>query len=203
MCQNCLRGSRDCVHGNDGIKFVIHSTDPPSTHRSVTAEQLQYLQLPAASQNLQLPFLVSEEWEESAIRDIVISDPRSALSNPDVSKIFRHYVDQLAPWYDLNDAESCFGIIVPQHALDNPLLFKALVAFSAHHLSIVTGEVCGLGLAFHAACVEDLLAVMDNFQLRLRADYLAAACLLRSYEILAGMVLLISCHDKHAKANNR
>ncbi|RQM07978.1 hypothetical protein DH86_00003601, partial [Scytalidium sp. 3C] len=72
------------------------------------------------------------------------------------------------------------------HALDNPLLFKALVAFSAHHLSIVTGEVCGLGLAFHAACVEDLLAVMDNFQLRLRADYLAAACLLRSYEILAG-----------------
>ncbi|KAH8802480.1 hypothetical protein F5884DRAFT_860843 [Xylogone sp. PMI_703] len=186
VCQNCLKGNRACVAGNEGIKFVIHTADPASGQFSPSQHESRDLQ-PRSSPGLLDPITpFREENSEADVRDLVLSNPRSALDNQEVAKIFRHYVDLLAPWYDLNDSESSFGTVVPLHALDSPILFKALIAFSAHHMSTVTGEAHGLGLAFHAACVEDLLKVMDNFQLRLRADYLAATCLLRSYEILAG-----------------
>jgi hypothetical protein len=30
--------------------------------------------------------------------------PQVALSNPIVAKLFAHYIDVLAPWYDLNES---------------------------------------------------------------------------------------------------
>ncbi|RFU32106.1 hypothetical protein B7463_g4227, partial [Scytalidium lignicola] len=186
VCQNCLRGDRTCVSENAGIKFVIHTTDPAPTKLNLSSEESCGLQTFTTSPKLSASIFTRGEYPESVVYNLILSDPRSALDNQDIAKIFRHYIDVLAPWYDLNDSDNSFGIIVPSHALDNPILFKALIAFSAHHRSMVTGEAHGLGLTFHAACVEDLLKVMDNFQLRLRADYLAATYLLRSYEILTG-----------------
>ena len=104
----------------------------------------------------------------------------------EIASIFRHYIDVLAPWYDLCEEEQPFGRIVPAHALDNSVLFKAIIAFSAHHKHKVMGGINGLGCAFHSACVQDMLAVMENFPSNLRSEYLAATCLLRSYEILIG-----------------
>lgn len=106
--------------------------------------------------------------------------------NPKIAFLFRHYIDILAPWYDLCEGDRPFGETVPRRALDNSVLFKAIIAFAACHESRTSGTMQELELAFHAACVHDMLEVMDDFDPGLRGDYLAATCLLRSYEILTG-----------------
>lgn len=119
------------------------------------------------------------------------SPPQLALQNPVIASLFRHYIDFLAPWYDLNDSENLFGTTVPVRALSNAILFKALIAFSACHRHRVSGEAAGLGHVYHAACVKDLLVEMDDIHSELLGDYLVATCLLRSYEILNGNVLAL------------
>lgn len=104
----------------------------------------------------------------------------------DISTLFRHYTEVLAPWYDLCDEDRHFGRVVSARSLDNPVLFKAIIAFSAKHKEKTSGGAEEMGLAFHGACVRDMLAVVDDFDSSLRGEYLAATCLLRSYEIMIG-----------------
>jgi len=124
--------------------------------------------------------------EVAAAKASVSSPPHVALQNPLIAGLFRHYIDFLAPWYDLNDTQALFGTLVPTRSLHNSVLFRAIIAFSVCHQSRVTGNFLGLGPLYHAACVKDLLVVMDNIQPEFQGDYLAATCLLRSYEILNG-----------------
>jgi hypothetical protein len=58
-----------------------------------------------------------------------------ALKNQVIASLFRHYIDFLALWYDLNDSQSLFGTLVPQQAIANAILFKAVIAFSVCHES--------------------------------------------------------------------
>lgn len=116
----------------------------------------------------------------------VPSPPSAALEDPLIASLFRHYVHVLAPWYDLNDAQNIFGTTVPSRALRNTVLFKALIAFSACHLNRTRKMEHYLGSIYHASCVEELLGALNDTSLELQEDYLAATCLLRSYEILNG-----------------
>ncbi|KAK6380183.1 hypothetical protein LTS17_005372 [Exophiala oligosperma] len=114
------------------------------------------------------------------------SDPGKALTDPEVAEAFAHYISVLAPWYDLNDAERTFGTLVVETALQVPILFKAIVAFSACHWSKVNGSIAEIASAFHDACVEDFLSSMESPDTTLKGSKLAATCLLRSYEIING-----------------
>lgn len=114
--------------------------------------------------------------------------PQVALQDSSITSLFRHYIDILAPWYDLNDAQKMFQIIIPLRALSNTILFKALIAFSACHTSKTTNRFQQHASIYHASCIEELLAVLnDDVSFELQEEYLAAICLLRSYEILNGM----------------
>ena len=135
------------------------------------------------------------ESELFEARETVSCKPQEALQNSVIARLFRHYVDILAPWYDLNDSQNMFGTVVPIHALDNPVLFKALIAFSARHNNRVSGESPGVGAIYHAECVRDLLVVMHDIKSELQADYLAATCLLRSYEILNSIYHFIDTYS--------
>jgi len=88
--------------------------------------------------------------------------PQVALSNPIVAKLFAHYIDILAPWYDLNESLLLFGTTVPTHALECPILFKALIAFSATHKYKTLGQFAELATVFHAACVGELLDSIEH-----------------------------------------
>ena len=85
----------------------------------------------------------------------------------------------------MNDARSVFGTVVPASALDVPVLFQAMIAFSCIHWFKTTGKLGEIAFSFHAACVEALLEALTNIT-ESPGEYLAAACLLRSYEILNG-----------------
>jgi hypothetical protein len=92
---------------------------------------------------------------------LVSAFPKVALKNQVIASLFRHYIDFLAPWYDLNDSQSLFGTLVPQQTMANEILFKAAIAFSACHESRTLGQYQGLGHVYHAACLGDLLEVSN------------------------------------------
>lgn len=116
----------------------------------------------------------------------VSHSPSVALEDPMIAILFRHYLDVLAPWYDLNDVCLMFQTVVPARALRNPVLFKALITLSACHMSRTTKQPQEFDSIYHASCVEELLAKLNDKSPELQADFLAATCLLRSYEILNG-----------------
>lgn len=109
-----------------------------------------------------------------------------ALKEPSNARLFQHYISSLAPQYDLSDTFQSFTKEVPRHALDNPLLFGAVIAFAAIHLSCTTApsmreaaEQC------HATCVRQLIDLDEASLEGSQGIVLAAICLLRSYEIIA------------------
>jgi hypothetical protein len=128
----------------------------------------------------------------SKAKSFVSSTPKVALEDQLIATLFHHYIDFLAPWYDLNDSQSLFGILVPQRAVNNCILFKAVIAFSACHQTRTSGRYRDLGHVYHAACIRDPLEIMDEIRPEMQGDYLAATCLLRSYEILSGKANLMS-----------
>lgn len=127
--------------------------------------------------------------ELDRVTNLSTSPPRVALADLDVAELFTHYINTLAPWYDLNDSRRIFGTLVPENSLDCPILFKAVIAFSACHKSKTSGGVQGLASAFHASCVQEFLLLMNKVELRSHGNELAATCLLRSYEIINGKSL--------------
>ncbi|KAK7417712.1 hypothetical protein QQX98_004368 [Neonectria punicea] len=118
--------------------------------------------------------------------------PRAAMQDAVIAGLFSHYINTLAPWYDLNDADATFRIVAPARALEFPLLFRAIITFSSMHWSRSTGRLQHIAFAFHAACVNNLLGAVGH------ADYpselLAASVLLRLYEVLGENMENPECH---------
>ncbi|PTB62607.1 hypothetical protein BBK36DRAFT_1162864 [Trichoderma citrinoviride] len=137
-------------------------------------------------------------------------DPRAALEVPDLAWYFHNYITELAKWYDLGDALRQFATKVPEVALDQPLLFSAVIALSAEHLCRTTGPKIARETAafYHGHCVRRLIQLDGESELLTNGVALAAACLLRSYEILdedidpnrhlRGAYSLASCEDSIA-----
>lgn len=72
------------------------------------------------------------------------------------------------------------------HALSKPLLFSAVIAFAAIHLSRTTRSNLKLTAdIFHSRCVHLLISLTEEEVKSSGGVALAAVCLLRSYEILA------------------
>ncbi|KAI9729384.1 MAG: hypothetical protein M1834_006908 [Cirrosporium novae-zelandiae] len=181
VCQNCIRLQLSCKRPGPEFKFIIH-TDNPSRR-----DVLETPPSPPTSEGSVAPSKAIPKSPEDGLGQatyLASLKPRLALQHSTIVRFFHHYVNVLAPWYDLNDSSRTFGTVVPIRALDTPILFKAIIAFSASHWSI-EDLAPPLAQAFHTACVKDLLAVMRNPH-ESHGDYLAATCLLRSYEILNG-----------------
>ena len=122
--------------------------------------------------------------EDRKASKLAASSPRVALADPSIADLFTHYITSLAPWYDLNDSQQTFGTLVPQNSLDSPILFRAIIAFSASHKRRTENIMQEIGSAFHVACVQEFLELINEVQPRPQGNELAATCLLRSYEII-------------------
>lgn len=72
------------------------------------------------------------------VNDQPTLSPREALRDADTARLFAHYVQRLAVWYDLSDGAMHFAKQVPQESMTRPLLFNAILAFAAIHLSATT-----------------------------------------------------------------
>jgi hypothetical protein len=113
-------------------------------------------------------------------------DPEYALQDPQVAKLFRHYIGTLAAWYDLNDSKRHFKDVVPVRARYNPLLLSAILAFAAANQHRTIGEERYMEIAefYHYDSVRRLISLTENIDSIPLGETLAAICLLRSYEII-------------------
>jgi hypothetical protein len=216
ICQQCAKARRECDRRPPNLRFVVHSASPGLTaqyHASSTPvtvrqrprvpwatpiesevsanEDLRQTAFAFGTRTVQSGIILSQndfrspETLEQA-NSLAACSPRTALSSLGIARLFAHYIDVLAPWYDLNESSRVFGTTVPSHALDCPVLFKALIAFAATHRHKTSGESEDMATAFHAVCVRGFLESIEHVEPESHGDYLAATCLLRSYEILNG-----------------
>ncbi|KAI0861364.1 hypothetical protein F4860DRAFT_168836 [Xylaria cubensis] len=124
----------------------------------------------------------SQEHKYSSLDDA----PRKALESSDLANYFRRYISNVAPWYDLSDSQCSFSAEVPIIALDEPLLFCAVIALSAMYVSQTTApSVRPVAETYHTRCIRRLIDLDPEDVLIKKGVALASTCLLRSYEILA------------------
>ncbi|KAI6773632.1 hypothetical protein HG531_000481 [Fusarium graminearum] len=115
--------------------------------------------------------------------------PRKALQDQNIARLFHSYTSEISKWYDLSDSAYYFGQIVPTLALDEPLLFSAIIALSAMHTCKTSSpSFRKVAEFYHHRCIRLLITLSEGNQLITRGIALAATCLLRSYEILDGDV---------------
>jgi hypothetical protein len=115
--------------------------------------------------------------------------PRTSLQDQNIARLFHSYTSDISKWYDLSDSVCSFGLAVPTIALDEPLLFCAIIALSAMHTCKTTApSFRKVAEFYHHRCVQLLIKLTDGDELITRGVALAATCLLRSYEILDGDV---------------
>ncbi|KAM5523416.1 TPR domain-containing protein [Fusarium oxysporum f. sp. phaseoli] len=115
--------------------------------------------------------------------------PRTALQDQNIARLFHSYTSNISEWYDLSDSACSFGLEVPSIALDEPLLFCAVIALSSMHACKTSApSFRKVAEFYHHRCVQFLIALDADDELISRGVALAATCLLRSYEILDGDV---------------
>ncbi|KAI8666222.1 hypothetical protein NCS57_00846400 [Fusarium keratoplasticum] len=113
--------------------------------------------------------------------------PRRALTDQRIARLFHNYTADVSQWYDLSDSTGAFGILVPGIALDEPLLFSAIIALSAMHICKTSANnFRKVAEFYHHRCVQRLIELDQGDELITQGVALAATCLLRSYEILDG-----------------
>ncbi|KPM45002.1 hypothetical protein AK830_g1518 [Neonectria ditissima] len=111
--------------------------------------------------------------------------PRDALRDQKLARLFAHYISNLSKWYDLSDPTFAFGVAVPQIALEEPLLFYAVIALSAMHVCKTTaGSFRSTAELYHRRCVQLIITIDEGDAVMAAGVALAATCLLRSYEII-------------------
>lgn len=191
VCRNCIRTGRTCQR--NAIRFrpytadgnVVFSARESST--SIDASVVTVSEETAAALPTPLIWILDGDAGFKCDEKHAIAF-KTAIRHPAVLRLYSHYVEKLASWYDLTDRRRCFQDVVPSHAMENPLLFCAILAFSAIHLSIIekSPELQQVATFYHIRCIEQLIPLLTDNHERYREDNLATTCLLRSYEILAG-----------------
>ncbi|KAI0453147.1 hypothetical protein F5B21DRAFT_304297 [Xylaria acuta] len=112
--------------------------------------------------------------------------PRKTLESSELANYFRRYISNVAPWYNLSDSQCSFSAEVPIIALDEPLLFYAVIALSAMYVSETTAPSARtIAETYHTRCIRSLIDLDPGDVLIKKGVALASTCLLRSYEILA------------------
>ncbi|KAH7241109.1 uncharacterized protein BKA55DRAFT_517960 [Fusarium redolens] len=112
-----------------------------------------------------------------------------ALQDQNIARLFHSYTSTISAWYDLSDSTCSFGLVVPAIALEEPLLFCAVIALSSMHACKTSApSFRQVAEFYHHRCVQFLIALDAGDELISRGVALAATCLLRSYEILDGDV---------------
>lgn len=113
--------------------------------------------------------------------------PTKALQDLRIAQYFQHFLKTLSPWYDLSDQHCTFATEIAREALHEPVLFGAVIALSALHISKTTAPPARTAADFyHAYCVPTLVGLRADIVYMGSRTILATICLLRSYAVLDG-----------------
>ncbi|KAF4981257.1 hypothetical protein FZEAL_2883 [Fusarium zealandicum] len=161
VCLQCSKSERYCDWSEKPTQFGMLQSNGRSWR--LTDLKVQYQNLPSPD------------------------NPRLALQNGRIARLFHSYTSEISLWYDLSDSTRAFGVLVPSIALDEPLLFCAVIALAAMRTCKTSASSFRKTAEFyHHRCVQQLILLSEGDELISRGVALAATCLLRSYEILDG-----------------
>ncbi|KAJ5924993.1 hypothetical protein N7454_007632, partial [Penicillium verhagenii] len=85
----------------------------------------------------------------------------SSLSLREAS-LMRCFIQKIAPWADVCDPQSHFSTLVPQRALQVPMLLKAVLALAARHDAIMTANSDLEASSYLGECLELLIPALDK-----------------------------------------
>ncbi|CAD0109406.1 unnamed protein product, partial [Aureobasidium uvarum] len=179
----CARRRVRCERPDPERKSVVYTATHTLTEpeRELAAMRTQSEFVHVAEQS------TSTESNSDGNPPLNIPDPISPtedLRNETIAGLYLHYIEHLAPWYDLCEHDRYFEALVPSRALEVSVLFNAIIALSAQHKTLGDSRYDDCSTLYHNACIQGLLSGLGDFNSTLQEDYLVAACLLRSYEIL-------------------
>ncbi|KAF4543861.1 hypothetical protein BFW01_g10569 [Lasiodiplodia theobromae] len=115
----------------------------------------------------------------------------TVILRDDEIPVFRHFVDNLSFWLDLYDPLKHFSSLVPQLAMRNEGLMKAILALSSRHLSIrpgINGETMDRTAAvqYYAETLQYLQGAMRYESFNRSVELLATALIVSKYEMIDG-----------------
>ncbi|KAJ6086303.1 hypothetical protein N7486_010584 [Penicillium sp. IBT 16267x] len=110
-------------------------------------------------------------------------DQGSALSLREAS-LMRCFIQKIAPWADICDPQSHFSTLVPQRALQVPMVLKAVLALAARHDAIMTGNNDWEASSYHGQCLELLIPALDKPEHTYDENLLVTVVILRICEEL-------------------
>ncbi|CAF9935383.1 hypothetical protein IMSHALPRED_010209 [Imshaugia aleurites] len=138
------------------------------------------------------PELKYQTFQKSANFDTFRPRPRSHFSSDamsvwplrsiEESRLLQHFIQNLAPWFDVGDSRRHFTKIAPSMSASSPLLMNAILAVSALHLSRVSDLDTYEAVRYHGRCIG-LMVPMLNDPDRVKDDnLLMTTVILHLYE---------------------
>lgn len=116
-------------------------------------------------------------WDRSSNKDSV----SCKFSSVKEAGLFRHYIEDLAPWFDVCDQQRPFTLVVPRMAASSPMLLKAILAHSSHHISRVSDSNHSLPLQYQEECLGLLIPKLHKNDYFKDESILLATIFLRSF----------------------
>lgn len=111
-------------------------------------------------------------FQRSANFDTFRPLPRSHFSSDAVSvwplrsieesRLLIHFIQNLAPWFDVGDSRRHFTKIAPSMGASSPLLMNAILAVSALHLSRVSDLDSYEAVRYHDRCLGLMVPMLDD-----------------------------------------
>ncbi|KAK8241894.1 hypothetical protein HDK77DRAFT_377156 [Phyllosticta capitalensis] len=151
---------------------------PVGTPASTTYSQ-RYPSTPGPSAENPQNAAERQHWQSS----VVLSDHELP--------IFKHFVECLSIWLDLFDPLRHFSTYVPQLAMKNEGLMKAILALSSRHLSIRASTAEGsldrtAAVQYYAESLQYLQGAMRYDSFNRSLELLATAITISTYEMIDG-----------------
>jgi hypothetical protein len=160
-----------------GRTSLPFSTPSSQTILSPVATSSQALNSPAQSSVYSAPLpTLHRSGSSSSIRreDLPLTSQEALL--------MRNFIEKLSPWADACDPLNHFATVVPQKALDSPLLLYALLAFSAQVLYVNSRCENAEASMFYSKSLSLLIPILSDSSQTCDETVLAAVVLLRMYE---------------------
>ncbi|PYH42835.1 Zn(II)2Cys6 transcription factor [Aspergillus saccharolyticus JOP 1030-1] len=128
------------------------------------------------------------------------STNHTCLNNPEEVFLLQVFVEEVGLWMDSMDAVQHFTHVLPFHALEEPMLFKAILACGARHLFHVNTSYGEEKAAlFHDEASQYLLRSLQDPD-RDSALCATTAILLNIYELMSGRPIQGMSHIAGARA---
>ncbi|KAJ5897192.1 hypothetical protein N7504_007480 [Penicillium tannophilum] len=104
------------------------------------------------------------------------------LRDPEEASLLMHFVDQISSFFDCTDRQQHFAVYIPYRARYCDTLFNAIMALSARHLSCTTAFDTFVSDRYYQACLKTLIPALNNHEVTMDDDLLAATVILRLLE---------------------